>query len=139
MTTKEFIERVEKLGYFVEFCGSDIEVNYGGLKIAEVNAKEFMCLETNYYGWKHRGDAELFDIIVEYAKTPIAERDEVYYLMANDYFDHGNNFLNLLRSTKSYALGSKGETDVFQTRFTEAEISQMPKWCQALERVEWKR
>lgn len=77
MTTKEFIKRVEELGCRVrkvEFNDS-FEVWQGDDFLGYVKEKRQHELGTNQVI-----SEETLDLMVEYAKTPIAEREKKYYL-----------------------------------------------------------
>lgn len=79
MKTKEFIKRVEELGYEInekKFLDSvicliisnsfGIKVGYVAInKLFEMNIRPDECMSK-----------ELFDLVVEYAKTPIKDREE---------------------------------------------------------------
>lgn len=141
MTTKEFIKRVEGLGFELEeHCGKlnvfGISPNGKKVVIARVEINKIMELSTNTMLWGVCGTWELFDLMVEYAETPVEERKEPekYYLRAEGYGDEHGNYLNM-RGGKVFFSDSP-QTDRYQTQFTEYEIAQMPKWCQALEQVE---
>lgn len=134
MTTKEFIKRVEGLGYRAVVRPYGVIVKtIGNETIAFILASaEYKIDSCNALTIS----VKLFDLMVEYAKTPIVEREEVkkYYLRAEGHEDKYGNYLNL-RGGKVFISGSLPDS-FCQTQFTEAEIAQMPKWCQALERIE---
>lgn len=77
MKTKEFIKRVEELGFKAHKIATQIDIIANGFTIARVytnrmysmNAFTFINVE-----WKNQD--KLFDLIVEYAKTPIEDREE---------------------------------------------------------------
>lgn len=80
MKTKEFIRGVEELGYFINkrICYyeiTDVDEN----PIAVVSKTNFLQLSTNYSKWYELSEIdkkELFDLLVEYARTPIEDREE---------------------------------------------------------------
>ena len=83
MKTKEFIKRVEELGYKVRKVYSQIEIMSQGLTVATVSTKRMYVIKSFCFvdvEWKNQD--KLFDLIIEYAKTPIDERKEEkkYYL-----------------------------------------------------------
>lgn len=79
MKTKEFIKRVEELGFEV-FNEND----YHAIKdeyedyVAVVNKTTLTQMSTDYESWDeiYEGDkTKLFDLLVEYARTPIEDRE----------------------------------------------------------------
>lgn len=134
MTTKEFIKRVERLGYRAVMRPNGVAVKTTGN-----GTIAFICVSAEHKIDSYNAltiSVELFDLMVEYAKTPVKEREEPekYYLRAEGHEDEYGNYLNM-RGGKVFI--SNSFTDSFcQTQFTEEEIAQMPKWCQALERIE---
>ena len=69
---------------------------------------------------------KLFDLIVEYAKTPIEDREEEkkFYLRHRwlEPRQAGKNYLNCIRGTNEYWLDYKNEIAAVQTQFTKKEI-----------------
>ncbi len=64
------------------------------------------------------------------------KEEEKFFLKANRVSD-GLNFLNKSKRTGYLSFSAPEECDGlnFQTKFNNAEISQLPEWCQHLERV----
>ncbi|MDU5252677.1 hypothetical protein [Anaerococcus vaginalis] len=80
MKTKEFIKRVEELGFEV-FNEDDYLVvkDEYGYNLAYVNKTTLTQMSTDHMKWDGVYDEDktkLFDLIIEYAKTPINEREE---------------------------------------------------------------
>lgn len=80
MKTKEFIKRVEELGFEACISGSIAYVlKDGRYTVAKIKTKR-ACAIDFFYHLNDTLDKEisekLFDIIVEYAKTPIEDREE---------------------------------------------------------------
>lgn len=132
MKTKEFIRRVEELGYFineyVEYCEiKDVNNNL----IAVINKTTFLQLDTDYYLWDKLNEIdkkELFDLLIEYAKTPIEDREEEkkYYLRHKWLTsDNDFNYLNLYTNKNRYIIESNGNFNTFKTQFTQAEIDEI--------------
>ena len=80
MKTKEFIKRVKELGFEV-FNEDDylvIKDEYES-NVANVNKTTLAQMSTDYIEWDEIYDEDktkLFDLLIEYAKTPIDERKE---------------------------------------------------------------
>lgn len=89
MKTKEFIKRVEELGFKVNRTAAQIDIIGHSFTIVRVytnrmyamNAFTFINIE-----WKNQD--KLFDLIVEYAKTPIPDREEkeIKFCLKHRYF-----------------------------------------------------
>lgn len=80
MKTKEFIKRVEELGFEAWISGSIAYVlKDGRYEVARIKTKR-ACAIDFFYLLNETLDKEisekLFDIIVEYARTPIEDREE---------------------------------------------------------------
>lgn len=80
MKTKEFIKRVEELGFEAWISGSIAYVlKDGRYEVARIKTKR-ACAIDFFYLLNETLDKEisekLFDIIVEYAKTPVKDREE---------------------------------------------------------------
>lgn len=120
MKTSEFIKRVERLGYEVDnisfptvlriVAGEDVW-------IASVETDALNKVDTRYDA---NIPSELFDLLVEYARTPIEERkDSKKYYLYNPIKDL---YFNYKHEVGSYGWSTHGQTSVCQTQFTEEEI-----------------
>lgn len=83
MKIKEFIKRVEELGYLVNEGHVDWQISRickgQDLLVAIVNKNNLSRISTDFGGWwdiPNEEKSKLLDIIVEYAKTPIEDREE---------------------------------------------------------------
>lgn len=92
MKTKEFIKRVNELGFKAHKIVTQIDIIANGFTIARVytnrmysmNAFTFINVE-----WKNQD--KLFDLIVEYVKTPIEDRkEETRFYLEHRYFKFYN-------------------------------------------------
>lgn len=83
MKTKEFIRKVGELGFKAHKGVMQIDIVSDGLTVAIVSTKRIHVINSFCFvdvEWKNQD--KLFDLIVEYAKTPIEERkEEKYYLV----------------------------------------------------------
>lgn len=136
MKTKEFIKRVEELGYVIDTSMNPAEIMYMDdideeYNLAFVDLKEPFVIDTvSTYMDRHKYAArqELFDLIVEYARTPIEEREEVkkYYLRHKWLEQERVKYLSCNVHTLSYGLGLKEGAGInFKTRFTLKEIEEI--------------
>lgn len=79
MKTKEFIERVEDLGFETQITGNTIYILKDEKTIARVEIIARFTFDSFYLHSKPLNEEtmeKLFDLIVEYAKTPIDERQK---------------------------------------------------------------
>lgn len=83
MKTNEFIKRVEELGYKAHKIATQIDIIANGFTIARVYTNRMYAMNAfTFINIEWRNQDKLFDLIVEYAKTPIEDREEEkkYYL-----------------------------------------------------------
>lgn len=77
MKTKEFIKRVDELGFKAHKIVTQIDIIANGLIIAKVYTNRIYSINAfNFINIEWKNQDKLFDIIVEYAKTPIEDREE---------------------------------------------------------------
>ena len=140
MKTNEFIKKVNELGFNV-IEKQFIYANETWLIVREAEHATIMGVEKNtrymiaidHGRFEYLDDdtkEELFNIAVEYAKTPIEEKKEEkkYYLRLPIFgYDDEQNYLNLERDTGKYLFGSKKNIDGYQTQFSQKEIDEMKK------------
>ena len=96
MKTNEFIKRVDELGFEAWISGSIAYVlKDGRYEVARIKTKR-ACAIDFFYLLNETLDKEisekLFDLIVEYAKTPLDEREEEKkFYLKHRYFKSGND------------------------------------------------
>lgn len=71
MKTKEFIEKVESMGYKVDSDEYTMFVKDGHEEITSISKKRPFKIDTRY---ECQMGSSLFNLAVEYAKTPISKR-----------------------------------------------------------------
>lgn len=76
MKTKEFIKKVEELGYDIKIGDDAISIKYNGCIYVLISSISSYTIST-YDVIKHA--KELFELCIEYAKTPIEEREDNEY------------------------------------------------------------
>lgn len=80
MKTKKFIEKVEALGYELEFYNEFIEIIKDSVDVyATIEINSEFGMDTDYRDFKllsYNDKEALFDIIYEYTRTPLEEREE---------------------------------------------------------------
>lgn len=118
MKTKEFIKRVEELGYKVHITNYAIYSENNGNLLWMIYKKKQYKLEI-FDLTTEKNAKELFDLCVEYAKTPIEEREEKFYLQKmesfyDDGYDESRAFLNLDTSIDVFRVTTMSETSIFK-------------------------
>lgn len=130
MKTKEFIQRVKKLGYEVDDKGTGMFLYNGNDIIVFVSKEKQYKLETSNFS-AVKNPEKLFDLCVEYAKTPIEERkeEEKFYLQKiENFYDAYNEkyaFLNLDMDDNIFFLSDIEQCDNYKTQFTQKEIDKI--------------
>lgn len=133
MKTKEFIKKVEELGLRVKNCYKAFEISNATNQIAFVEEEKTLAFSTTFYKYYDLDEEikeKLFDLLVEYARTPIEEREEEkkYYLRHRwlcDYTKHSFKFLNKVND--AYSINDDFETAQVKTEFTQKEIDNIKK------------
>lgn len=133
MKTKEFIKRVEELGYYVMDGVKNYYIrSFDGELIASINKLITFQIRTEYDGWDEISSEikkGLFDIISKYASTPPDEREEEkkFYLRHRWFKPHSiyKNYLNHWIGHDDYWLDYKNESKEIKTKFTLKEIDEI--------------
>ena len=130
MKTKEFLKKVEELGYIVEEGIASYNIRLykelGGL-IATLNKKDQYRM---LFFTKPGNDIEkLFKLCVEYAWTPLGEREEEkrYYLRKINKKFYEGEYLNHDINYNRWFLGDNTEHVQYKTKFTWKEIEDIKK------------
>jgi hypothetical protein len=132
MKTKEFIRRAKELGFV---AGIHLDGNMaifardGVIVFIDEYMPYGLIMDTKHLKYLTE---ELFDLCVEYAKTPIEERkdEEKFYLQKIKRFyepkkDNYSSFLNYNIEGNRYTLKSARQTSGCQTKFTQKEIDEI--------------
>lgn len=108
MKTKELIERVKELGFEIIRAGSHIDIMFNDFIVAGVYTDQ-MHVMTFYSHEKLllTNVDKLFDLLVEYAKTPIEDREEG---TKDKLLNEINRFLNYVKD-----FDNKGLTEVLNS------------------------
>lgn len=127
MKTKEFIKRVEELGFRVKVCDSQIRILANDFIISVVYiGREYMINTYKPVSLAFRNEDELFDLIIKYAKTPIEERtEEKLYYLRHKYINKRNAYLVVdeNQNCSLQVMGVDYELPTSdKTKFTEKEI-----------------
>lgn len=130
MLTKDFIKEVEELGFRFLQCTKDIEIYYENHQVAYI-----------FWHWRFYGGTtcwfrdhlpkelqeKLFDLLFEYAKTPLEDREEPqkFYLKFKLKTNYSGDYLNLNTTFDWFEISTKSNSDKFQTEFTQKEIDEI--------------
>ena len=144
MKTKEFIEKVEELGFDVEVIyykkDDSIEIE----RRIVIRNKENKCVVSVVWAervyefdnsWicftkltEELQKKELFNLLIKYSSTPIEEREEAKKYYLKHKFLKGLvclQYLFLNKHTQEYSVGSNYEYGSYQTKFTKKEIEKI--------------
>lgn len=131
MKTKEFIKRVEELGFRVQELNNIINIcNYKeGVYLVTIDKHNQFMLDNRCKGYMDLGDydkSELLKLCYEYAKTPIEEREEPrkYYLKHRWIGNGWWQYLNLLEDG-TYFIKDGDLIPSVKNTFTRKEIDEI--------------
>lgn len=130
MKTKEFIKRVEELGFRVKVCDSQIRILANDFIISVIYiGREYMINTYKPVSIAFRNEDELFDLIIKYAKTPVEDRkEEKKFYLRHRWLKPSpiyKNYLNYWIGNDEYWLDYKNESKEIQTQFTLKEIEEI--------------
>lgn len=129
MKTKEFIKRVNELGYYVEI-DSDTVIKCDGCTLARINERRPYKMNANAMV-EVKDAKELFDLCAEYAKTPIEDREEKkkYHLYLKnknrEFYESIYSYLTLHKKDNTFSLDVGVETAGLTAQFTQKEIDEI--------------
>lgn len=127
MKTKEFIKKVEKLGYHVSSTSTNIFVDGGGAIFMMVAKGKQYKIEI-YDISKKENAKELFELCIKYAGTPIEDRGEEkkYHLYLKnknrEFYESIYNYLTLHKDDNTFSLDVGVETAGLKCKFTQEKI-----------------
>lgn len=130
MKTKELIERVKELGFEIIRAGSHIDIMFNDFIVAGVYTDQ-MHVMTFYSHEKLllTNVDKLFNLLVEYAKTPINEREEEkkFYLRHRyfRFYNGSSKYLGMDLVKYELDLCSKITYRWVKNQFTEKEVDEI--------------
>lgn len=136
MRTKEFIKRVEELGFEVVDGFFAIHVSTNGINsVANVNKEKEFSLQTCtgvFKELKKEKRKQLLELCVEYASTPIEDREEEKRFLVQHKFlvSVGSNPVNLVKykNKNNYrVIRCLLDNQFYQARFTLKEVEEIKK------------
>ena len=136
--TKEFIKRVEQLGYLVNEGHVDWQISRickgQDLLVALVNKNNLCRISTDFGGWwdiPNEEKSKLLDIIVEFAKTPVEDRkEEKKFYLEHKYFKCTNGdsrYFQIYESNGTPWLNAMYTVMGYKKQFTLKEIEEIKK------------
>lgn len=131
MKTNRFIKEIKPMGFDVKDLENVIVIIDSNEDfIAKVSKKEVGVLATDFphfYKLEHDRKLRLLDFLIEYAKTPIKDREEEekYYLRQKGIGSW--SFLNYNIKSTEYSLSGNKDDYTYKTQFTQSEIDEMPE------------
>lgn len=132
LTTKGFIRKIRSLGFIV--LNESTEALYindlNGKVVASVCRRERYKFSTYYFAFGNISEfnqKNLTNLLVEYASTPIDEREEQerFFLKFKIEIDDDYKYLNYYKEEDELTVDNSLETSYFQTRFTQKEIDEI--------------
>lgn len=133
MKTKEFIKRVDILGFKTHknnYCdGTKYFVIQNSFDVTMCHVAINKLFEMDIRFSEYMSET-LVDLIVEYAKTPVEDREEEkkFYLKHRFLVEVGDcNYLNSDHSLREFYLNDKSQSEKIQTQFTLKEIEEIKK------------
>ena len=123
MKTKEFIKRVENMGYKTVKMNSYIIVYDPDNMDERVGAVNIYCeRQLSIYDAIY----DLTKLLIAYAETPLDEREDEkkYYVKV---FNQANGFLNMNVENNLFVLDESYQSKPFKTQFTRAEIEKLKR------------
>ena len=129
MKTNQFIKEIKSMGFDVKELHYNLAIYDGNeFTLAHVSKKEVGVLVTdfpNFYRLEHDTKLQLLDLLIEYAKTPIEDReeDEKYYYRLKGFGEEG--YLN--REVADIYLSDSSQIIDCQTQFTDKEFAALPE------------
>ena len=132
LTTKEFIKEVEKLELRTSEYSHSILIYAGYCQVASVYKNELFSANTAYAAFDSLSkelQEKLYNLIDEYARTPLDEREEPekFYLKINMMTRNRCDYLNYYKEEDILMLDVRLETYYAQTQFTQKEIDEIKK------------
>lgn len=135
MWTKEFIKQVKSLGFKVKEDKGIIGIIADNFIIARVWKNRICCIDTfNTVKVEWKNERELFNLLAEYARTPIKDRgDTSKHIYKHNFIKtKGNSFTYLAirqRPSISYPVLQGSSEDIFEYKveFTDDEIEEVKK------------
>lgn len=131
LTTKEFIKEVQELGLKTLEKSDSILIYDGYCQAACVYKNELFSINTSYAAFDNLSEElqeKLYNLIDEYARTPLDEREEPqkFYLKFEALTDNGSGtYLNYYKTDDSIGMSTRYQSFGFQTEFTQKEIDEI--------------
>lgn len=130
MKTKEFIKKVEELGFNIEIGSHTVFIKCGGCILARIDKVRPYTINTKA-AFEVKDADELYELCTEYARTPIEDRGEEkkYHLYLKrtkpKFFDNVGSYLTFNTYTNTFSIDVGVETAHLTAQFTQKEIDEI--------------
>ena len=131
LTTKKFIKEVKAMGLVAKVCDEYILIDdFKGRYLAYIYTEvmyKFNILYDSFQELSESNRKRLFNLLVEYASTPINEREEPlkFYLKFKIESPNLRHYLNYDDYYNSISLNTRNNLNGYQTQFTQKEIDEI--------------
>lgn len=131
LTTKKFIKEVKAIGLVTKVGEGFILVEDSkGNNLAYIDTTIMYRFDTIYIDFEELSEfyrKRLFNLLVEYASTPINEREEPlkFYLKFKIESPNLRHYLNYDDYYNSISLNTRNNLNGYQTQFTQKEIDEI--------------
>lgn len=132
MKTKQLIKGIKAMGFEVKELHYNLAIcEDNDFTLAHVSKKEVGVLATdfpNFYRFEHNTKLQLLDLLNEYAKTPIEDREEEgkHYYRLKGFNTLEDKYLARGKISHSFYLVSQYEKEDYNTQFTDKEFEALP-------------
>lgn len=130
MKTNEFVKEVEALGFNGKiFSETMVVINVkNGNYLLTIGGKEVYKIDCFYNAYDNLAPytrEKLFKLAVEYASTPLEEREEEkkYYIVMRNISGE-NKYLNIIKHNEKCILNNNRDNSDYKTQFTKSEIKE---------------
>lgn len=131
MLTKDFIKEVKAMGFVAIVGDGYFRVKDSeGYNVAYVSNAITHMFDIAYNAFKNLQENDknnLFDLLVEYTRTPLEEREEQERFFLKFKIEIGGKYeyLNYYKEEDELTLDNSLETSSFQTLFTDKELEKL--------------
>lgn len=127
MKTNQFIKEIKSMGFKIKKIKDYfVVIDANGFCVSEISEEYFGVFSTDYVGFHILGDntkLQLLDLLIEYAKTPIEDREEEEKFKLKQK-GVSEKYLMWMPASNHYVTSSKPFSKFI---FTQSEIDRMPE------------
>ena len=131
LKTNQFIKEIKSMGFDIKELHYNLAIYEGNeFTLAHVSKKEVGVLATDFpqfYRLEHDRKLRLLDLLNEYAKTPIEDREEEkYYYRLKGFSSNIDKYLGKGEITHKFYLLSEYSKGNYKSQFTDKEFAALP-------------